>query len=111
MTDYEIAVTIAMMMHGGEDFTDSVITIENHKALKIIPKRQATQYYLKKNNAIVVELPDFSPNKKVIPIQIALAVGRRLERFERVAKANATRTPISRKEIAQNAIQTRWSAK
>jgi hypothetical protein len=43
--------------------------------------------------------------------QVAIAVGRRLERFERGRKANATRTPNSRQKIAQKAIQSRWSAK
>ncbi len=114
MTDYEIAVSIAMMLdysNGIELFKDSATIITKDGKLSLVAKEQATQYHLKQNGAILVELPELSDNKKTALAQIALAVGRRLERFERGRKANATRTPNSRKEIAQNAIQARWSAK
>lgn len=114
MTDYEIAVSIAMMLdydNGIELFRNSATTITKDGKLSLVAKEQATQYYLKQNGEILVELPKLSDNKKTALAQIALAVGRRLERFERGRKANATRTPNSRKEIAQNAIQARWSAK
>lgn len=114
MTDYEIAVSIAMMLdynNGMELFRNSATIITKDGKLSLVAKEQATQYYLKQNGAILVELPELSDNKKTALAQIAIAVGRRLERFERGRKANATRTPNSRKEIAQNAIQARWSAK
>ena len=114
MTDYEIAVSIAMMLdysNGMELFRNSATIITKDGKLSLVAKEQATQYYLKQNGAILVELPELSDNKKTALAQIALAVGRRLERFERGRKANAGRTAESRQKIAQNAIQSRWSAK
>lgn len=91
----------------------SVIAImPKQKQLTVIGKEKATQYFVRKNEAIIVDMPELVQGDPTWNItQIALAVGRRLERFERGAKANATRTPNSRKKIAQNAIQSRWNAK
>lgn len=89
--------------------------IYNHDGdaqMMLARKGQFTQTALKKAKAIVIEIPDVAGMSKAkASALIGLAVGRRLERFERGRKANATRTPNSRKEIAQNAIQARWSAK
>ena len=114
MTEYEIAVSIAMMLdydNGIELFRNSATIITKNGKLSLVAKEQATQYYLKQNGAILVELPELSDNKKTALAQIALAIGRRLERFERGQKANAGRDADSRKQIAQNAIKKRWSAK
>ena len=114
MTDREIAANIAMMLdydNGIELFRNSATTITKDGKLSLVAKEQVTQYYLRQNGAVLVELPKLSDNKKTALAQIALAVGRRLERFERGAKANARRTTETRRKVAQNAIQTRWSAK
>lgn len=113
MTDLEIAEFVAdtirhtlrenLLCYHAEIFKDGRI--------ELIEKDKATQYRLKQDRAIVAEIPKLSMNEYVAIAQLALAVGRRLERFERGRKANATRTPNSRKEIAQNAIQARWNAK
>lgn len=77
-----------------------------------LDKEQATQYFARKHEAIFVEMPKLAKDGgQLLVAQVAIAVGRRLERFERGRKANATRTPNSRQKIAQNAIQSRWSAK
>lgn len=81
---------------------------------KVIPldKERATQYFARKHEAIIVEMPELAKDGGYLQVaQVAIAVGRRLERFERGAKANASRTTESRRKVAQNAIQTRWSAK
>ena len=95
-----------------ENLKGRVLAIIPSQSLIVpIDKSEATQYLTKKIGAIFVDIPELSADTDERIADIALAVGRRIERFERVAKANATRTPISRKKIAQNAIQTRWSAK
>lgn len=78
-----------------------------------VRKGQFTQTAIKKAKAITIEIPDISgiKDKAQASALIALAVGRRLERYERGAKANAGRDVESRRKIAQNAIQTRWNAK
>lgn len=81
---------------------------------KVIPldKAQATQYFIRKREAIIVETPELAKDGGQLQVaQVAIAVGRRLERFERGKKANAGRSAESRQKIAQNAIQARWSAK
>ena len=113
MTEYELAVSLAMMLdhaNGIELFKNSAMVITADGKLSLVAKEQATQYYLRQNKAILVELPELSDNKRTALAQIAIAVGRRLERFERGRKSNASRTAESRQKIAQNAIQSRWSA-
>ena len=112
MTDYEIAEAIKHIIESSKhDLEDGVLAIiQFQSAIAPIKKAQATQYLSKKTGAIFVEIPRLSRDDGIATAQLALAVGRRLERFERGAKANATRTPNSRKKIAQNAIQARWSA-
>lgn len=110
MTDREIAEFVAnIVMRTSLDG----YTIEMFKegGIGLIEKERATQYRSKQDNAIFVEIPRLSRHEGIATAQIALAIGRRLERFERGKKANATRTPNSRQKIAQNAIQSRWSAK
>lgn len=112
MTDYEVAVTISMIVDKAlnEKLSQQVIEF-GQGVLRVIEKKDATQYRLKQNGTIAIELPELSKNDSVAVAQVALAVGRRLERFERGRKANAKRTPNSRKKIAQNAVQSRWNAK
>lgn len=93
---------------------NSVIIYTPNSDIQMMMARKGdfTQTALKKAKAIVIEIPDIAGMSKAkASALIGLAVGRRLERFERGRKANATRTPNSRKEIAQNAIQARWNAK
>ena len=112
MTDLEIAEFIVPITKVvGGDLDKFVIEVFKDGQMGLLEKERATQYRLRQDNAIIVEMPRLSRNPNTAIAQIALAVGRRLERFERGAKANATRTPNSRKKIAQNAIQSRWSAK
>ena len=112
MTDLEIAEAIKRIIESSKhDIEDGVLAIiQFQSSIVPIKKAQATQYLSKKTGAIFVEIPRLSRDDGIATAQLALAVGRRLERFERGAKANATRTPNSRKKIAQNAIQARWSA-
>lgn len=113
MTDLEIAEFVADTIRHTirENLYHYHIEIFKDGRIELLEKNKATQYRLKHDRAIIAEIPKLSMNEYVAIAQIALAVGRRIERFERGAKANATRTPISRKEIAQNAIKKRWSAK
>lgn len=114
MTDREIAESIKEMFYysnGRQVFETCAMTIDANGVVHLVAPEQATQYYLKKNKALLVDIPPLDIDRETALCQIAIAVGRRLERFERGRKANATRTPNSRKEIAQNAIQARWNAK
>lgn len=114
MNDKKIAFSISetFKCRGGRNlFETCTTTIDKDGVLHLVAPQEATQYYLKQHNAIIVDIPKLDANDKMAIVQVALAVGRRLERFERGAKANATRTPNSRKQIAQNAIKKRWSAK
>lgn len=109
MTDLEIAEFV-MNIARRTNLDGYAIEIFKEGGIGLIEKERATQYRSKQDNAIFVEIPRLSRHEGIATAQIALSVGRRLERFERGAKANATRTPNSRKKIAQNAIQARWSA-
>lgn len=112
MTDLEIAEFIVPITKVvGADLDKYVIEIFKSGQIGLLEKERATQYRSKQDNSIFVEIPRLSRHEGIATAQIALAVGRRIERFERGSKANATRTPNSRKKIAQNAIQARWSAK
>lgn len=112
MTDLEIADAIKHIIESSKhDIEGGVLAIiQSQSAIVPIKKAQATQYLSKKTGAIFADIPNLDADDKLAIAQIALAVGRRLERFERGAKANAVRTPDSRKEIAQKAIQSRWNA-
>jgi len=110
MTDREIAEFVANIARR-TNLDNYSIEMFKDGGIGLIEKERATQYRSKQDNSIFVEIPRLSRHEGIATAQIALAVGRRLERFERGRKANATRTPNSRKEIAQNAIQARWSAK
>lgn len=85
--------------------------VPKEEKVLLMKKEEATQYFIKKNDAIIVDVPKLSKDKSYAVVQLALAVGGRVERFERARKANAGRDAISRQKIAQNAIQSRWSAK
>lgn len=112
MTDYAIAVTIAKMFKQyGRPILEKSSILYRDGELEITDKTLVNSYYLKKANAIEIVIPELSPNDDVVIAQLALAVGRRLERFERGRKSNASRTAESRRKVAQNAIQARWSAK
>lgn len=110
MTDREIAEFVANIARR-TNLDNYSIEMFKDGGIGLIEKERATQYRSKQDNSIFIEIPRLSRHEGIALAQIALAVGRRLERFERGRKANATRTPNSRKEIAQNAIQARWSAK
>lgn len=110
MTDQEIAEFVANTARRVPRHNYS-IEIFKEGGLGLIETKRATQYRLKQDNAIIVEIPKLSRNEGIATAQIALAIGRRLERFERGRKANASRTTESRRKVAQNAIQARWSAK
>lgn len=89
----------------------SVLAIlPKEERVALMKKEEATQYFIKKNGAIIVDVPELSKDKSIAITQLAVAVGRRLERFERGLKANAGRDADSRRKIAQNAIQSRWKA-
>lgn len=85
------------------------IVIDRNMSLSFEPIGTTSTYRQKKDGKILIPIPHAT--NELQGIQIALAVGKRIERFERGLKINSNRTPISRKKIAQNAIQTRWSAK
>ena len=56
MTDYEIAVSIAMMLdysNGMELFRNGATIITKDGKLSLVAKEQATQYRLKQNGAIL----------------------------------------------------------
>ena len=113
MTDLEIAEFIAKTVYGciNDNLSGRVLEIEKDgRFLAVIDKEDATQYRLKDDNAFAVDIPELSGANGVAIAQLSLAVGRRLERFERGRKSNASRTAESRQKIAQNAIQSRWSA-
>ena len=109
MTDLEIAEFV-MNIARRTNLDGYSIEIFKEGGIGLIEKERANQYRSKQDNAIFVEIPRLSRHEGIATAQLALAIGRRIERFERGAKANATRTPNSRKKIAQNAIQKRWSA-
>lgn len=109
MTDIEIAEFINQVVGG--DLDGFVIEVFKDGRMGLLEKVRANQYRLKQDDAFVVEIPRLSRKKDIAVAQLALAVGKRLERFERGRKANAGRDAISRQKIAQNAIQSRWSAK
>lgn len=114
MTDKDIASEIKGIAKSflAENLKGRVLAIIPSQSLIMpIDKSEATQYLTKKIGAIFVDIPELSADRDVRIAELALAVGRRLERFERGRKANATRTPNSRQKIAQNAIQSRWNAK
>lgn len=110
MTDLEIAEFV-MNIARRTNLDGYAIEIFKEGGIGLIEKERATQYRSKQDKSIFVEIPRLSRHEGIATAQLALAVGRRIERFERGAKANSIRTPDSRKKIAQNAIQTRWSAK
>lgn len=111
MTDYGIAVSIAMMLKQyGRAMLEKSSILYRDGNLEITDKTLVNSYYLKKANAIEIVIPELSPNDDVVIAQLALAVGRRLERFERGRKSNASRTADSRRKIAQNAVQSRWES-
>lgn len=112
MTDREIAqkLTTLFKQFGRPILAKSVILYREGQ-FELTDKSLVTGYYLKKANAVAIEIPELADDDSIAVAQLALAVGRRLERFERGRKANATRTPNSRQKIAQNAVQSRWSAK
>ena len=114
MTDHDIANSIKEMFgysNGRTLFETCTTTIDKDGVVHLVAPEQVTQYYLRKNNALVVDIPPLDTDHDTAICQIALAIGRRLERFERGAKANAGRTTETRRKVAQNAIQARWSAK
>ena len=110
MTDLEIAEFVANIVRR-TNLDRYLIEIFKEGGIGLIETERATQYRSKQDNSIFVEIPRLSRHEGIATAQLALAIGRRLERFERGRKANATRTPNSRQKIAQNAIQSRWSAK
>lgn len=67
--------------------------------------------HLKRDGLVVVDLPELAKDNETAIAQLGLAIGKRLERFERGMKSNAGRTSDVRQKIAQNAIQKRWSAR
>ena len=112
--DEKIACSIKEMLNysnGMELFETATVTINKDGVVHLVAPELVTQYYLRKNEELVVDIPKLNSDNAVALAQIALAVGRRLERFERGAKANARRTTETRRKVAQNAIQTRWGAK
>ena len=114
MTDKDIASEIRGIAKSflAENLKGRVLAIIPSQSLIMpIDKSEATQYLMKKTGAIFVDIPELSADTDERIAELAIAVGRRLERFERGAKANAGRTIDSRRKIAQNAIQSRWSAK
>lgn len=114
MTDEELASQIKGIAKSflAENLKGRVLAIVPSQSLVVpIDKSEATQYLTKKIGAIFVDIPELSTDTDERIADLALAVGRRLERFERGAKANARRTTETRRKVAQNAIQTRWSAK
>lgn len=115
MTDLEIARKIHGIALATPRTTlqKQVIAIMPNEGKVIsLDKERATQYFARKHEAIIVEMPELAKDGGQLQVaQVAIAVGRRLERFERALKSNASRTAETRQKVAQNAIQTRWSAK
>lgn len=113
MNELEIAEFVADTIRHTvrENLLHYHIEIFKDGRMELIEKSKATQYRLKQDRAIIAEIPKLSMNEYVAVAQLALVVGRRIERFERASKANAGRDANSRKKIAQNAIQARWNAK
>ncbi len=110
MTDQEIAEFVANIARR-TNLDNYSIEIFKGGGIGLIETERATQYRLRQDNATIVEIPKLSRHEGIATAQLALAIGRRLERFERGAKANAGRTTETRQKVAQNAIQARWSAK
>ena len=110
MTDREIAEFVANIARR-TNLDNYSIEIFKGGGIGLIETERANQYRLRQDNAIAIEIPRLSRHEGIATAQLALAIGRRLERFERGAKANAGRTTESRQKIAQNAIKARWSAK
>lgn len=110
MTDLEIAEFVANIVRR-TNLDRYLIEIFKEGGIGLIETERATQYRSKQDNSIFVEIPRLSRHEGIATAQLALAVGRRLERFERASKSNASRTAETRQKVAQNAIQSRWSAK
>lgn len=111
--DEKIAYSIKEMLNysnGSELFETATVTINKDGVVHLVAPELVTQYYLRKNDELVVDIPRLNDDNAIALAQIALAIGRRLERFERGKKSNASRTSSQRRKIAQNAIQTRWNA-
>jgi hypothetical protein len=87
------------------------VVIDRNMNLSFEPIGTTSTYRQKKDGKILIPIPAWQHSDEFQALQIALAVGKRIERFERGLKINSNRTPISRKKISQNAIQTRWNAK
>lgn len=87
MTELEIAEFIVPITKVvGGDLDKYVIEIFKSGQIGLLEKERATQYRLKQDHAIIAEIPKLSHNPNTAIAQIALAVGRRLERFERGAR-------------------------
>lgn len=111
MTDQETIKFIQnLVKNHRSDCERCVIAISRdglmHTVLANTPKR-----FFKENGETAIEIPKLSKDNEQACLELALYLGRRLERFERAVKANAGRSAESRQKIAQNAIQSRWSAK
>lgn len=111
MTDQEIIQFIRnLVTNHRSDCERCVIAVNRDKLLHCViastPKR-----FFKENGETAIEIPKLPKDNEQACLELALYLGRRLERFERAVKANAGRSAESRQKIAQNAIQARWSAK
>lgn len=111
MTEREIAEFIKNLIKNHRSDCERCVIAVNRDRLLHCVLASTTQRWFKENGEIAIVIPELPEDDDLAIAQLSLAVGRRLERFERGLKSNANRSAESRKKIAQNAIQSRWSAK
>lgn len=110
MTDQEIAEFIKNLIKNHRpDCERCVISVSREKLFHCVLKETPKRFF-KENGEIAIEIPPLSEDNALAIAELSLHVGKRLERFERGVKINAGRSAETRKKIAQNAIQSRWSA-
>lgn len=111
MTDEEIAKFIKNLVKNHRSDCERCVIAVNRDRLLHCVLATTPQRWFKDNGEIAIEIPALPKDNAQAIAELAIVVGRRLERFERGLKSNASRTAETRQKIAQNAIQSRWSAK
>ena len=103
MTDKDIASEIKGIAKSflAENLKGRVLAIIPSQSLIMpIDKSEATQYLTKKTGAIFVDIPELSADTDERIAELAIAVGRRLERFERASKATHVLAVINSEVVA-----------
>ena len=109
--DRKIAERIRdIVKYNRNDCEKYVLAIDSHNYIYPVPIRESKKWFAHKKD-IQIPIPKLSDDNELAIAELALAIGRRLDRYERAIKANAGRSAEVRKKIAQNAIKSRWASK